>query len=93
MPSSSSCWDSKRVSASGFPAERSFDLLKPQPPAAGGDREDAPAAWSREQGPAGGLQVVAVVAVAEQDGVDRAKVGGGDRRAGQLMELEPQPKL
>ena len=37
-----------------------------------------------EQGPAGGIQVVAVV-VAEQDGVDRAQVGGGDRRAGQLV--------
>jgi hypothetical protein len=52
-----------------------------QPPAAGGGGEDDTGRW--EQGPAGGIQVVAVVVVAEQDGVDRAQVGGRDRRAGQ----------
>jgi hypothetical protein len=47
----------------------------------------------QEQGAAGGVEVVAVVVVAEQDRVDWAEVGGGDRRAGQLRELEPQPKV
>jgi hypothetical protein len=41
-----------------------------------------PAAW--EQGAAGGVEVVAVVVVAEQHRVDWAQVGGGDGRAGQL---------
>jgi hypothetical protein len=67
-----------------------------QPPAAGGGGEDDTGRW--EQGPAGGIQVVAVVVVAEQDGVDRAEVGGGDRRAGQLAgarapaEAVPAPR-
>jgi hypothetical protein len=37
-----------------------------------------------EQGAAGGVEVVAVVVVAEQDRVDRAEVGGGDGWPGQL---------
>jgi hypothetical protein len=48
---------------------------------------------AREQGAAGDVEVVAVVVVAEQDRVDWAEVGGGDRRAGQLRKLEPQPKV
>jgi F0F1-type ATP synthase epsilon subunit len=32
-----------------------------------------------------------VVVVTDQHGVDRAQVDGGDGRAGQLVELEPQP--
>jgi hypothetical protein len=40
----------------------------------------------RGAGPAGAVEVVAVVVVTDQHGVDRAEVGGGDRRAGQLPE-------
>jgi hypothetical protein len=47
----------------------------------------------RQQGSAGVVEVVAVVVVAEQDRVDWAEVVGGDRGAGQLRELEPQPKV
>jgi hypothetical protein len=54
-----------------------------QPPGPGGGGEDG--AGRGEQGPAGGVEVVAVVVVAEQDHIDRAQVGGGDRRAGQLV--------
>ena len=53
----------------------------------GGGEDDA---GRREQGAAGGVEVVAV---AEQDRVDWAMAGGGDRRAGQLRELEPQPNV
>jgi hypothetical protein len=47
----------------------------------------------REQGLAGGVEVVAVVVVAEHDRVDWAEVSGGDRRAGQLPGAGAQPKL
>ena len=43
---------------------------------------DAPA--DGKQRAAGGVEVVAVVVVAEQDSVDRAELRGGDRRAGEL---------
>jgi hypothetical protein len=56
--------------------------LPPSPAGPGDGGEDG--AGRREQGPAGGVEVVAVVVVAEQDRVDRSQVGGGDRRAGQL---------
>src|SRR4030095_447633 len=53
-------------------------LVRGRPVHIGRARSGSGGCW--EQGPAGGIQVVAVV-VAEQDGVDRAQVGGGDRRA------------
>jgi hypothetical protein len=57
--------------------------LPPSRPApVGGGGEDG--ASRREQGPAGAVEVVAVVVVTDQHGVDWAEVGGGDRRAGQL---------
>jgi hypothetical protein len=43
--------------------------------------------------PAGAVEVVAVVVVTDQHGVDWAEVGGGDRRPVSFRELEPQPKL
>jgi hypothetical protein len=53
-----------------------------EPVGPGGGGEDH--TGRREQGAAGSVEVVAVVVVAEQDRVDWAEVGGGDRRAGQL---------
>src|SRR5215216_1785654 len=55
-----------------------------QPAGAGGGGEDGASRW--EQGPAGAVEVVAVAVVTDQHGVDWAEVGGGDRRAGQLVE-------
>jgi len=42
---------------------------------------------------AGGVEVVAVVVVAEQDRVDWAEVGGVIAGPVNFRELEPQPKL
>jgi hypothetical protein len=53
---------------------------EPAGPVGGGEDDTG----SREQGAAGGVEVVAVVVVAEQDRVDRAEVGGGDGWPGQL---------
>jgi len=49
--------------------------VAPEPVGPGGGGEDH--TGSREQGAAGGVEVVAVVVVAEQDRVDWAEVGGG----------------
>ena len=56
--------------------------VAPESSGPGGGGDDG--AGRRQQGAAGGVEVVAVVVVAEQDGVDWAQVGGGDRRPGQL---------
>jgi hypothetical protein len=79
------------ASCAGRPARgrRQLEILR-RPPASpskdcsgpGGGGEDH--TGRREQGLAGGVEVVAVVVVAEQDRVDWAEVSGGDRRAGQL---------
>ena len=58
-----------------------------EPPGPGGGGDDG--AGRREQGPAGVVEVVAVVVVAEQHRVDRAELGGGDGRAGQLAGRRP----
>jgi hypothetical protein len=59
------------------PARRSAEPLR-----TGSGRHDR--TGRREQGAAGGVEVVAVVVVAEQDRVDRGQVDRGDRRAGEL---------
>ena len=50
-------------------------------------------AGARQQRAAGGVEVVLVVVVAEQDGVDGAEVVRCDRWAGELLRDVPQPKL
>ena len=53
-----------------------------EPPRAGLGRDHGPG--PRQQRPAGGVEVVVVVVVAEQHRVDRAQLLGGDRGLGQL---------
>jgi hypothetical protein len=56
----------------------------------GGDEDHT---GRREQGPASGVEVVAVVVVAEQDRVAWAEVGGVIAGPVNFRELEPQPKV
>jgi hypothetical protein len=62
-----------------------------QPPGAGIAGEHR--ARSRQQCPTEVVEVVTVVVVGEQDRVDAAELRRGHRRAGQLFDEVPQPKL
>jgi hypothetical protein len=74
-------WKSRRLQPGGRPWLEAAGVAA-EPPGAGDGGEDG--AGRGEQGAAGGVEVVAVVVVAEQHRVDQSQVGGGDRRPGQL---------
>jgi hypothetical protein len=62
----------------------------PEPVGPGGGGEDH--TGPREQGAAGGAEVVAVVVVTDQHGVTWAEVGGVIAGPINFRPLEPQPK-
>jgi hypothetical protein len=72
---------SRGLQLSGRPWHQAAGVAAERPDTRGGGKDDA---GRREQGPAGGVEVVAVVVVTQQHRVKRAQVGGGDRRPGQL---------
>jgi hypothetical protein len=80
----------RRLELGGRPRGQAAGVAA-QPAAAGSGREDD--TGRREQGPASAVEVVAVVVVTDQHGVDWPRSVAAIARPVNFRELEPQPKL